>query len=113
MGKQETVVGCVRVQSAQEDLVLISAAGYGKRLPVAELRVARRGDLGTQAMQFSLKGDTLVALLPHRPEDTLTLVSNQDRGGTLSVAELPAQGRTGESSQLISLGRGELLTLVR
>ena len=113
MGKQETVVGCVRVQSAQEDLVLISAAGCGKRLPVAELRIARRGDLGTQAMQFSSKGDTLVALLPHRPGDNLNLVTNQDRGGTLAVAQLSRQGRTGESDRVVKLGRGELLTLVR
>jgi len=113
MGKQEIVVGCVRVQSSLEDLVLISAAGHGKRLPVTELRVARRGDLGTQAMQFSLKGDTLVALLPHRPGDSLTLLTNQDRWGTLSLAQLPRQGRTGESLRMTKLGRGELLTLVR
>jgi DNA gyrase subunit A len=112
MGKQETVVGCVRVQSSLEDLVLVSAAGYGKRLPVAELRVARRGDLGTQAMQFSLKGDTLVALLPHRPGDSLTLLTNQDRWGTLPVAQLARQGRTTESEWMIKLNRGELLAMV-
>jgi DNA gyrase subunit A len=112
MGKQETVVGCVRVQSSLEDLVLVSAAGYGKRLPVAELRVARRGDLGTQAMQFSLKGDTLVALLPHRPGDSLTLLTNQDRWGTLPVAQLARQGRTTESEWMIKLNRGELLAIV-
>lgn len=64
LGKYEQLIGCVTVQSGYDEVLLISAAGYGKRLPVEDLRTARRGDIGTQSFQFSLKTDKLVALLP-------------------------------------------------
>ncbi len=113
MGKQETLVGCIPVKSHQDHLVLVSAAGYAKRMGVADLRVARRGDLGSQCFQFSQRGDQLVALLADFPQAALTVLTSEERLALLPVASLPALGRTGDSDRVVKLQRGETLTLVR
>ena len=111
MGKQETLVGCVAVKSHQDQLVLVSAAGYAKRMAAADLRVARRGDLGSQCFHFSQRGDQLITLLIDRPQETLTILTSEERLALLPVASLPYLGRTGDSDRAIKLQRGETLTL--
>lgn len=113
MGKQETLVGCVTVKSHQDQLVLVSAAGYAKRMGVADLRVARRGDLGSQCFQFSQRGDQLVALLSDRPQAALTILTSEERLALLPVASLPYLGRSGDSDRVVKLQRGETVTQVR
>jgi DNA gyrase subunit A len=111
LGKYERLVGCVTVQSGYDEVILVSAAGFGKCLPVEDLRSTRRGDLGSQAFQFSLKTDKLLALLPAPAHSTLTLFSNTDRIAILPTATVPRLGRTGECPRLVKPNQEE--TLVR
>ncbi|PSR17219.1 DNA topoisomerase IV, partial [filamentous cyanobacterium CCP3] len=112
MGKTETLAGCVRVQSSKDCLLLVSAAGYAKRLPIEGLRVAKRGDIGTQSFQFSLKSDRLVALLPAVPNESVTLFTSADRTAVIPTDSVPRQGRTGESDRLVKPNKGETVTQV-
>jgi DNA gyrase subunit A len=112
MGKQETLVGCVAVQSSKECLLLVTAAGYAKRLPVEGLRVAKRGDIGTQSFQFSLKTDSLVALVPAVPQETITLFTSGNRTAVVPIDSVPRQGRTGESDRMVKPNKGETITEV-
>ncbi len=111
LGKYERLVGCVTVQSGYDEVILVSAAGFGKCLPVEDLRSTRRGDLGSQAFQFSLKTDKLLALLPAPAHSTLTLFTNTDRIAILPTATVPRLGRTGECPRLVKPNKDE--TLVR
>jgi DNA gyrase subunit A len=112
MGKTETLAGCVRVQSGKDCVLLVSAAGYAKRLPVEGLRVAKRGDIGTQSFQFSLKTDSLVALLPAVPKETVTIFTSADRTAIIPAESIPRQGRTGESDRIVKPNKGETITQV-
>jgi DNA gyrase subunit A len=112
LGKQEALVGCVTIESGKDCVLLVSAAGYGKRLPVEALRVAKRGDIGTQAFQFSQKTDSLVALQPAPPQSTLTILTSAERVAILPIKAVPRQGRTGESDRLINPNKGETVTQV-
>jgi len=112
LGKQEALVGCVTIESGKDCVLLVSAAGYGKRLPVEGLRVAKRGDIGTQAFQFSQKTDSLVALQPAPPQSTLTILTSAERVAILPIKAVPRQGRTGESDRLINPNKGETVTQV-
>ncbi|MBD2232569.1 DNA gyrase subunit A [Phormidium tenue] len=112
MGKQETLTGCVAVQSSKDCLLLVSAAGYAKRLPVEGLRVAKRGDIGTQSFQFSLKTDSLMALLPAVPKEAVTVFTSAERTAVIPIGSVPRQGRTGESDRIVKPNKGETITQV-
>lgn len=112
LGKHETLVGSVAVQSDSDCVVLVSAAGYGKRLPVEALRLAKRGDIGTQAFQFSEKTDSLVTLTPAVPRTALTVLTSAERVAVIPMASVPRQGRTGECDRMVKPNKGETVTQV-
>ena len=106
--KQESIVGMAAVQD-DADLLLISSKGYCKRLPIDLLRLGKVGDLGTQAMQFMIKSDGLIALLPASPNQDVIVLSNQDRAARLNIETLPMWGQDGPGTQLLKTKRGEVL----
>jgi DNA gyrase subunit A len=107
MRKGERVVGCVTV-TAQDTVLLITQHGYIKALPVADLRLANRGDLGMQALRFALKTDAMVAMAPHQPNLRLTLLSDAPRAAQLTAQHLRSTNPdTGD--RLIKPNRGEKL----
>lgn len=106
--KQESIVGLAAVRD-DEDLLLISSKGYCKRLPIDLLRLGKVGDLGTQAMQFMIKSDGLIALLPASTNQDVIVLSNQDRAARLNIETLPMWGQDGPGTQLLKTKRGEVL----
>jgi len=106
--KQESIVGLAAVRD-DADLILISSKGYCKRLPIDLLRLGKVGDLGTQAMQFMLKSDSLITLLPAVTDQDVIVFSNQDRAARLNVESLPMWGQDGPGTHLVKTKRGEVL----
>ena len=74
----ENIVGCC-VVAPSDHIVLISQLGYGKSIPVNCLRLAKRGDIGTQAIQFTSKNDMLAGIITVHAEDNITLTTNIQR----------------------------------
>ena len=112
MGKHETLIGCMAVQGKNDCVLLMSAAGYGKRLPGEALRLAKRGDIGTQSFQFSQKTDHLVALTPAIPHTALTVLTSAERVAIVPIESVPRQGRTGECDRVVKPTKGETVTQV-
>ena len=107
--KQESIVGLAAVRD-DADLILLSSKGYCKRLPVDLLRLGKVGDLGTQAMQFVMKSDALITLLPVLNHQDVMVVSDQNRAARLNLETLPMWGHDGPGTHLIKVKRGESLT---
>lgn len=106
--KQESIVGLAAVRD-DADLILVSSKGYCKRLPIDLLRLGKVGDLGTQAMQFMIKSDRLIALLPAVANQDVIVLSNQERAARLNIGILPMWGQDGPGTQLLKTKRGEAL----
>ena len=94
---KETLVGCCAV-TPQDSLILISQLGYGKRIPVNSLRLANRGDIGTQAIQFTSKEDSLAGIISMRSLDNITLTTTIERRLIFPIDHLPVANKnsTGE-----------------
>ncbi len=93
---KEGFAGCVSVNSKNPDpVLLISEAGYMKRLEVDNLRFSARGDLGTQALQFTNKTDHLVAMVKAIPNSQVMLQTNQERGLCLDVDKVKIWSKDG------------------
>ncbi|MEO0757450.1 MAG: DNA gyrase subunit A [Cyanobacteria bacterium J06648_16] len=110
--KQERIVGCA-VVTPQEDLLLISARGYAKRMPVATLKRANRGGIGSQCFQFSQASDSLMAALPTADTSTVLVMTSQDRSAYVRLAAVSKQGRSQPCDRILTTARGETLTAVQ
>jgi DNA gyrase subunit A len=112
MRKQETLVGCVAITNETDCVMLVSALGFAKRMPANGVGLASRGGLGTQAFQFSLKNDTLIAMTAADLSTEATIVTTADRVAQVPLARLPRQGRSGPCDRIFKLNKGEAIATV-
>ncbi len=109
LGKREELVGCVAA-SPEDDVLLISAQGYAKRTSVNLLRLANRGEIGVQAMQFATKTDSLAGLVLATPGTEVMLITDADRAACLSIDQTTAAGKGATGKRLLKSDRKEKIT---
>ncbi|TRU61727.1 MAG: DNA topoisomerase 4 subunit A [Microcystis aeruginosa Ma_QC_C_20070823_S13] len=108
----ENLAGCVSLPH-RENLLLISGLGYGKRLAIENLRLSQLGDLGSPALQFVNKQDSLAAMVAAREGSIVLLSTNQNRKLPLEVETVTVTGKDGTGSQLVKLNPAEKIIKVQ
>ncbi|HYL03446.1 MAG TPA: DNA gyrase subunit A [Steroidobacteraceae bacterium] len=119
MGREAAGVRGIRLQSGQELIALIvvgagevltaSAAGYGKRTPLADFPPHGRGGQGVIALQTGDRNGDTVAALQVLPGQEIMLISSSGTLVRTTVDEISVQGRNTLGVRLIRLGDGERL----
>lgn len=109
--QRDTLVGSV-VITPDSPLLLISAQGYGKRIPSTALRLGRRGDLGMAAFAFSVKSDRLVGITAAREGAIALLETTADRLIQLPVDSVPMMAKGHPAEPCVSLNPQEHITAV-
>ena len=102
----EHLAGCVSLPH-RENLLLISGLGYAKRLAIENLRLSQLGDLGSPALQFVNKQDSLAAMVAAQAGSIVLLSTNQNRKLPLEVETVTVTGKDGTGSQLVKLNPAE------
>ncbi|MBP0000682.1 MAG: DNA topoisomerase 4 subunit A [Cyanobacteria bacterium SID2] len=97
--KTERVAGMNAVVES-DDLVLVTRQGHIKRLPVHLLRLARRGEIGTQGLQFANKTDELMGITRLQAGADLVLVTSGDRAVRLPLDRLHRTSKDGKGTRL-------------
>jgi DNA gyrase subunit A len=109
--KQEAIVGCATV-NPWDDLVLVSRQGYTKRLSVNLLRLANRGEIGTQALHFTSKVDSLAGMVSAVAGAEAMLLTNRDRFIRLSIDPMRSENKDSAGKRLNLLKVGETIVSV-
>ena len=109
--RQESLAGCVAL-GGQDNLLLVSAMGYAKRMPVAVLRLANRGEIGTQAFRFSAKSDALAAMIAATPHTQMAISTSADRVAHIPIDAVPRQGKDTLCHRLLKPNRGEQIIAI-
>jgi DNA gyrase subunit A len=107
----ESLASCVAVKS-NEQLLLVSRQGYGKRLPVEKLRLAKVGDIGTQALQFADKNDTLAGAIAASKGSKAILLTSRDRHIVLALDAIAVGSKDGTGDRLAKLKSEEEIVSV-
>ncbi|MDJ1175055.1 DNA gyrase/topoisomerase IV subunit A [Roseofilum capinflatum] len=106
--KQEQLVGCV-VARPQDQILLVSEMGFGKRVPVEVIRQGNRGDIGTQALQFTQRSDRMVGMVLAPTGGQVQAVSSSQRFWRLEVDKVEEMGKDGTGDRLFKLQAQETL----
>jgi DNA gyrase subunit A len=107
----ESLSGCVALDS-KEQLLLVSQQGYGKRLPLEKLRLAKVGDIGTQALQFADKNDTLATAIAASKGSKAILLTSRDRHIVLALDAIAVGSKDGTGERLAKLKSEEAIVSV-
>jgi DNA gyrase subunit A len=102
------VIGMDIIEDEGEQQVLtVSANGYGKRTRVADWRPQNRGGKGIIAMDTSDRNGALVKLRLVSPDDQLMVITNGGQVIRTRVGEIRETGRNTQGVRVIRLRDGE------
>jgi DNA gyrase subunit A len=107
----ETLVGCVTL-NMEEDILLISSLGYGKRLSSKDIRAGKLGDIGHQCLQFKSKTDGLRGMILTKDKEEITLLTDYNRSLVVPISSIPFLGKDGIGDRLVKLQSEETIITV-
>ncbi|MCC0178715.1 DNA topoisomerase 4 subunit A [Waterburya agarophytonicola K14] len=106
---KESLVGFDAVKP-QNSLAVITQQGFGKRIAVNSLRLGNRGDIGTQAIQFSNKEDLLAGIISTTDKENIMLTTSSDRRLVLPVESLKLAEKNSPGDKIGNLKTDEIIT---
>ncbi len=115
LGTHEKIVSLIPAP-ANSNLLLITAQGYGKQIPLDEIRPIQLGQLGTMALKFqkhpdSLAGMAAISATGENQEPWLGLVTNRERWQRLALEEIPL-GKNLSPQALVELNLDEVIAQI-
>ncbi len=93
-------------------VLVASASGLGKRVPVTQFRLQKRAGMGLRAMKFRIKDDVLVGLKVLGKGEELLLVSERGVIVRTSADKISQQSRAATGVRLQKLDSGDHLSEV-
>jgi DNA gyrase subunit A len=94
------------------DILVVTDLGYGKRTKISEFRLQRRGGYGIKLIQLTKKNGAVAAIRYVRVEDEILIVTE---GGMLirtNVSEISRFGRAAQGVRVIRLDEGDRVVSV-
>jgi DNA gyrase subunit A len=103
----DRVIGMDVIESEEQQVLAISANGYGKRTPIAEWRLQNRGGKGIIAMVTSDRNGPLVKLRLVREGDQVMVVTSGGQIIRTYVHQIREAGRNTQGVRIIRVAEGE------
>jgi DNA gyrase subunit A len=93
-------------------VLVATASGLGKRVPVDQFRLQKRAGMGLRGIKFRSDADSLVGLRVMGPDEELLLVSERGVIVRLQSSAIPQQSRAATGVKLQRIDKGDRLTEV-
>jgi len=102
----DRVVGVV-VLSSESSILTVTENGYGKRSPVNEYRLQRRGGKGIIAIKASQRNGKIIGARQVVDEDEIMLIADSGKIIRMNMENVRVIGRNTQGVRLINLESGE------
>ena len=102
----DKLAGAGVATSEEDDVLIITRNGYGKRTALTDYRRQNRYGSGVRAMVFKQKGDKIVGGRVVSAEDELTCISNNGIILRIAANTIPRQGRGTQGVRVMDI-RGD------
>jgi len=104
---KDEVVGMVTAKQGEEDILVISKNGFGKRSPLEDYRITNRGGKGVKTINITEKTGNLIAIKAVTDEDDLMIITESGIAIRLAVRGVRVMGRNTQGVRLINLREGD------
>ena len=101
--QNDEVIGMVCLQNGNEDILVISENGYGKRSLLDDYRVTNRGGKGVKTINITQKTGALIAMKSVSNDNDLMIITGQGLTIRLAVNTISVLGRATQGVRLINL----------
>jgi DNA gyrase subunit A len=108
----DEVIGMVSVHDFEEDILVVSENGYGKRSSIEDYRITNRGGKGVKTMSITKKTGELVAIKNVSDTDDLMIINKSGIAIRMGVEDLRVMGRATQGVKLINLKDSDSIAAV-
>ena len=102
---------CIEPES-NEDVLVLSANGYGKRTDLDEYRITNRGGKGVKTINITEKTGELVAIKAVTDDNDLMIINRSGITIRTSVEQIRVAGRATQGVRIINLREGDSIASV-
>ncbi|MEO1053387.1 MAG: DNA gyrase subunit A [Bacteroidota bacterium] len=108
----DMVIGMVCMSREDSNLLVVSEKGYGKRSPIEDYRITKRGGKGVKTINVTDKTGKLVAIKEVVDTDDLMIINKSGITIRLEVETLRVMGRATQGVRLIRLNDDDEISSV-
>ncbi len=111
LASNEAVVG-MEIVHEDDQVLVVSEKGYGKRTNLEEYRLQQRGGKGVKTISITEKNGNLVSVRAVKGDEDLMIITNQGIIIRLPVEQISVIGRATQGVRLIKLGDDQFVSTV-
>tara|TARA_R110000796_G_scaffold35017_3_gene90257 strand:+ start:245900 stop:248431 length:2532 start_codon:yes stop_codon:yes gene_type:complete len=108
----DEVIGMVSVHNFEEEILVVSENGYGKRSSIDDYRITNRGGKGVKTISITEKTGGLVAIKNVSDSDDLMIINKSGIAIRMSVEDLRVMGRATQGVRLINIKGNDSIAAV-
>ncbi len=108
----DEVIGMVSVHNFEDELLVVSENGYGKRSSIDDYRITNRGGKGVKTISVTEKTGNLVAIKNVSDSDDLMIINKSGIAIRMSVEDLRVMGRATQGVKLINIKGNDSIAAV-
>tara|TARA_R110000822_G_scaffold110809_3_gene241234 strand:+ start:3780 stop:6311 length:2532 start_codon:yes stop_codon:yes gene_type:complete len=108
----DEVIGMVAVHNFEEEILVVSENGYGKRSSIEDYRITNRGGKGVKTISITDKTGGLVAIKNVSDSDDLMIINKSGIAIRMSVEDLRVMGRATQGVRLINIKGNDSIAAV-
>ncbi len=111
-GKDDEVIGMICIENDQDDVLVVSENGYGKRSKLDDYRITNRGGKGVKTINITEKTGHLISIKNVTDNDDLMIINKSGLIIRLAILEMRVMGRATQGVRLINLKEGDAIAAV-
>nr|WP_297914543.1 DNA gyrase subunit A [uncultured Allomuricauda sp.] len=108
----DEVIGMISVHNFEDDILVVSENGFGKRSTIDDYRITNRGGKGVKTISITEKTGGLVAIKNVSDTDDLMIINKSGIAIRMSVEDLRVMGRATQGVKLINLKDADSIAAV-
>ncbi|MGB5171593.1 DNA gyrase subunit A [Eudoraea sp.] len=109
---EDEVIGMISVHNFDDEILVVSENGYGKRSSIDDYRITNRGGKGVKTISITDKTGGLVAIKNVSDSDDLMIINKSGIAIRMSVDDLRTMGRATQGVKLINLKDSDSIAAV-
>ncbi len=108
----DELVGMICIENNEQNVLVVSEKGYGKRSSIEDYRVTNRGGKGVKTINITEKTGKLISIKDVTDQDDLMIINKSGITIRLSVDSLRVMGRATQGVRLINLTNNDEIAAI-
>ncbi len=100
----------MEIATENQKVLVISQKGYGKKTPVSDYRMTKRGGKGVKTINITEKNGTIIAFKIVDNDKDLIIITNEGIVIRLDVEKISTMSRVTQGVRLINLREGQIVS---